>query len=38
MIGTDTDVDRRLSAVAQIDIPFYSGLKIGVPSLPATVD
>ncbi len=38
MIGTDADVDRRLSAVAQIDIPFYSGLKIGVPSLPATVD
>ena len=38
VIGTDADVDRRLSAVAEIDIPFYSGLKIGVPSLPAIVD
>ena len=38
VIGTDSDVDRRLSAVAEIDIPFYRGLKIGVPSLPAIVD
>jgi glycosyltransferase involved in cell wall biosynthesis len=38
VIGTDPDVDRRLSAVAEIDIPFYRGLKIGVPSLPAIVD
>jgi glycosyltransferase involved in cell wall biosynthesis/predicted metal-dependent phosphoesterase TrpH len=38
VIGTDADVDRRLSAVAEIDIPFYAGLTIGVPSLPATVD
>jgi glycosyltransferase involved in cell wall biosynthesis/predicted metal-dependent phosphoesterase TrpH len=38
LIGTDADVDRRLSAVAEIEIPFYQGLKIGVPSLPATVD
>ena len=38
MIGTDADVDRRLSAVAEIDIPFYRGLKIGVPSVPAIVD
>ena len=38
VIGTDADVDRRLSAVAEIDIPFYRGLKIGVPSLPAIVD
>ncbi len=36
--GTDADVDRRLSAVAEIDIPFYPGLRIGVPSLPAIVD
>ena len=35
VIGTDADVDRRLSAVAEVDIPFYQGLKIGVPSLPA---
>jgi glycosyltransferase involved in cell wall biosynthesis/predicted metal-dependent phosphoesterase TrpH len=38
VIGTDADVDRRLSAVAEIEIPFYRGLKIGVPSLPAIVD
>jgi glycosyltransferase involved in cell wall biosynthesis/predicted metal-dependent phosphoesterase TrpH len=38
VIGTDADVDRRLSAVAEIDIPFYRGLKIGVPSLLAVVD
>ena len=38
VIGTDPDVDRRLSAVAEVDIPFYPGLKIGVPSLPAIVD
>ena len=38
VIGTDPDVDRRLSAVAEIDIPFYRGLEIGVPSLPAIVD
>ena len=38
VIGTDADVDRRLSAVAEIDIPFYRGLKIGVPSVPAIVD
>jgi glycosyltransferase involved in cell wall biosynthesis/predicted metal-dependent phosphoesterase TrpH len=38
VIGTDADVDRRLSAVAEIDIPYYAGLKIGVPSLPAITD
>ncbi len=38
VIGTDADVDRRLSAVAEIDIPFYPGLKVGVPGLPAIVD
>ncbi|MBV9338798.1 MAG: glycosyltransferase [Solirubrobacterales bacterium] len=38
VIGTDADVDRRLSAVADIDIPFYPGLEIGVPSVPAIVD
>ncbi len=37
VIGTDPDVDRRLSAVAEIDVPYYPGLQIGVPSLPAAV-
>ena len=38
VIGTDADVDRRLSAVAEIDIPFYAGLEIGVPTVPALVE
>ena len=38
VIGTDPDVDRRLSAVAEIDVPFYPGLRIGVPALPAAVE
>jgi glycosyltransferase involved in cell wall biosynthesis len=38
VIGTDADVDRRLSAVAEIDIPYYAGLKIGVPSVSAITD
>ena len=38
VIGTDAGVDRRLSAVAEVDIPFYAGLKVGVPSLPAVVE
>jgi glycosyltransferase involved in cell wall biosynthesis/predicted metal-dependent phosphoesterase TrpH len=38
VIGTDRDVDRRLSAVAEVEVPFYAGLEIGMPSLPAMVD
>jgi glycosyltransferase involved in cell wall biosynthesis/predicted metal-dependent phosphoesterase TrpH len=38
VIGTDADVDRRLSAVAELDIPFYDGLRIGVPGVPAIVE
>src|SRR3954451_8338812 len=38
VIGTDPHVDRRLSAVAEVEIPFYAGLRIGVPSLPAVVE
>ncbi len=38
VIGTDGNVDRRLSSVAEIDIPFYAGLQIGVPGLPAIVE
>jgi glycosyltransferase involved in cell wall biosynthesis/predicted metal-dependent phosphoesterase TrpH len=38
VIGTDAGVDRRLSAVAEIDVPFYPGLRIGVPSLTVAVE
>jgi len=38
VVGTDPNVDRRLSAVAEVDIPFYDGLRVGVPSLPAAVE
>jgi glycosyltransferase involved in cell wall biosynthesis/predicted metal-dependent phosphoesterase TrpH len=38
VIGTDPNVDRRLPAVAEVDIPLYAGLEVGVPSLPATVE
>jgi glycosyltransferase involved in cell wall biosynthesis/predicted metal-dependent phosphoesterase TrpH len=37
VVATDPEVDRRLSAVAEFDIPFYPGLSIGVPSLTAAV-
>ncbi len=37
VVGTDPEVDRRLAAVTEIDVPFYPGLRIGVPSLPAAV-
>jgi len=37
VLGTDPNVDRRLSAVAEIDVPFYPDLRIGIPSLPAAV-
>ncbi|HEX8857429.1 MAG TPA: glycosyltransferase [Thermoleophilaceae bacterium] len=34
VIGTDAHVDRRLPAAVELDVPFYPGLKVGVPSLP----
>jgi glycosyltransferase involved in cell wall biosynthesis/predicted metal-dependent phosphoesterase TrpH len=33
VIGTDPSVDRRLASVAEVEIPFYEGLRVGVPSL-----
>jgi glycosyltransferase involved in cell wall biosynthesis/predicted metal-dependent phosphoesterase TrpH len=38
VIGTDADVDRRLSAVAEVEVPFYEGLRLGVPSVTAITD
>jgi glycosyltransferase involved in cell wall biosynthesis/predicted metal-dependent phosphoesterase TrpH len=37
VVGTDPAVDRRLSSVADFEVPYYPGLRIGVPSLSAAV-
>jgi glycosyltransferase involved in cell wall biosynthesis/predicted metal-dependent phosphoesterase TrpH len=37
VVATDPEVDRRLSAVSEIEVPYYPGLRIGVPSLSAAV-
>jgi len=38
VVSTDAIADRRLGAVAEVELPFYAGLKIGVPSLPTIVE
>ena len=38
VIGTDANVDRRLPAVAEVAIPYYPDLKVGVPGLPAVTE
>lgn len=38
VIGTDAEVDRRLAAVAEVDIPYYEGLRVGVPSIPSLIE
>jgi glycosyltransferase involved in cell wall biosynthesis/predicted metal-dependent phosphoesterase TrpH len=38
VIGTDPHVDRRLPAVAEVEVPYAPGLRVGVPGVPAIVD
>jgi glycosyltransferase involved in cell wall biosynthesis/predicted metal-dependent phosphoesterase TrpH len=38
VIGTDAGVDRRLPAAAEIEVPFYAGMSLGVPGLPDLVE
>ena len=38
VIGTDAHVDRRLSAVADVEVPYAPGLHVGVPGVPAIVE
>ncbi len=38
VIGTDSRVDRRLPAVAEVEMPFYTGMQIGIPSVPELVE
>jgi glycosyltransferase involved in cell wall biosynthesis/predicted metal-dependent phosphoesterase TrpH len=38
VIGTDAGVDRRLPAAAELELPFYEGMALGVPGLPDLVE
>jgi glycosyltransferase involved in cell wall biosynthesis len=38
VVGTDPGVDRRLPAATELEIPFYEGMKLGVPGLPDLVE
>ena len=38
VVGTDRRVDRRLPAVAEIPMPFYEGMDLGIPSLPSLIE
>jgi glycosyltransferase involved in cell wall biosynthesis/predicted metal-dependent phosphoesterase TrpH len=38
VIGTDAGVDRRLPAAAELQMPFYDGMTLGVPGLPDMVE
>ena len=38
VVGTDRGVDRRLPAAAEVEVPFYEGMAMGVPSLPRLVE
>lgn len=38
VLGTDPLADRRVGSVADIEVPLYEGLDIGVPSVPGMVD
>ena len=38
VVGTDSGVDRRLPAAAELEVPFYDGLRLGMPGLPDLVE
>jgi glycosyltransferase involved in cell wall biosynthesis/predicted metal-dependent phosphoesterase TrpH len=38
VVGTDPGVDRRLPAAASLEVPFYEGMRLGVPSVPDLVE
>jgi glycosyltransferase involved in cell wall biosynthesis/predicted metal-dependent phosphoesterase TrpH len=38
VIGTDAGVDRRLPAATELEVPFYEGMKLGVPGVPDMVE
>ncbi len=38
VVGTDPQVDRRLPAVAEVEMPYYEGMEVGIPSLPSLIE
>jgi glycosyltransferase involved in cell wall biosynthesis/predicted metal-dependent phosphoesterase TrpH len=38
IVGTDAGVDRRLPAAAELEVPFYEEMTLGVPGLPDLVE
>ena len=38
VVGTDPGVDRRLPAAAELEVPFYAGMGLGVPDLPSLAE
>ena len=38
VVGTDAGVDRRLPAATELEVPFYEGMRLGVPGLPDLVE
>jgi glycosyltransferase involved in cell wall biosynthesis/predicted metal-dependent phosphoesterase TrpH len=38
IVGTDPGVDRRLPAAAELEVPFYEGMSLGIPGLPDLVE
>jgi glycosyltransferase involved in cell wall biosynthesis/predicted metal-dependent phosphoesterase TrpH len=38
VVGTDAGVDRRLPAAAELEVPFYEGMSLGVPGLPGLAE
>jgi glycosyltransferase involved in cell wall biosynthesis len=38
VIGTDSCVDRRLPSVAELEVPSYEGMTLGVPTVPDLIE
>jgi glycosyltransferase involved in cell wall biosynthesis len=38
VVGTAAGVDRRLPAAAELEVPFYAGMSLGVPGLPGLAE
>jgi glycosyltransferase involved in cell wall biosynthesis len=37
VVGTDSDVDRRIASPSEVELPYFPGVRVGVPTLPGTV-